>query len=404
MAVALVLGFVIRYRMGADSYPNYTECGFIWFDSELINFFLWPSVIFAGGWRCSTPHVLGQLPTIVLFSIMGSLMTAFVIARTSMLFHELGLHSFGGWRENFALGAVLSATEPMAAMATFTKVNLERDRPWLVALIFGESAVNTGIAILYLGVLNNMDEQPQAKILAQEMVVKFIGSMCFGCVCGLALSGPMVMAKFKGEASSEVFYIIFIPYLLYSVANEMFLSGTIACLFAGMVIRLICSAYFSESGFRTTGGFLESWAGFAGALIFVLCGASVAFIRMEHFGFCLMGLSLCVITRALVVTVCGATSNLVRICSNAREKEIISWKDMTVMSLSGTRGGITLLMAFWIDPRWCGQEAKTRIVTAAFFVVCVLLLAFGGLIGPCLRHLHMVSRQEMSKSFKFEHG
>ncbi len=47
--------------------------------------------------------------------------------------------------ESFAFGSLISATDPVAVLAIFKEVNVEKN---LFALVFGESTLNDAISII----------------------------------------------------------------------------------------------------------------------------------------------------------------------------------------------------------------------------------------------------------------
>jgi len=311
------------------------------------------------------------------------------------MLHTWGWHSMGTWRANFAVGAVLSATEPAAAMATFAELDVSKQRPWLVALVFGESMINNGLSILYVSAINKV-AQPDAEKLVVEMISLFLGSMLVGVLAGVSFALPMQMAKFTGEPSSEVFYVMLCPYLIYAAADAVGLSGTIACVFAGVVFKVFSSVIFPESGLQATGHFMETCARLAEGLLFIICGASAAFTEFKHVSYCFIGLLLCVLSRIAVVVVCGSATNAMKLCWGSEESKRISWKESVIVGLSGTRGGIALFLSMWVGD-WCSEDDKHQIITAAFFIVCFLLLLSGSLTGPCLKYFELVKPKGAAK-------
>ncbi len=47
--------------------------------------------------------------------------------------------------ESFAFGSLISATDPVAVLAIFKEVNVEKN---LFALVFGESSLNDAVSII----------------------------------------------------------------------------------------------------------------------------------------------------------------------------------------------------------------------------------------------------------------
>merc|ERR1712137_1526741 len=53
-----------------------------------------------------------------------------------------GFHPVNTLRDNLAFGALISACDPVATLATFTHLNMEARQPLLNVLLLGESMLN----------------------------------------------------------------------------------------------------------------------------------------------------------------------------------------------------------------------------------------------------------------------
>merc|ERR1712232_247917 len=89
---------------------------------------------------------------ILLYAFVGIAITAVVIALCIYKTGEMGLHGITTLRAAFAFGALLSATDPVATMAAFSKLHVDA---LLNAIVGGEALLNDAVAIVLFNIFNN---------------------------------------------------------------------------------------------------------------------------------------------------------------------------------------------------------------------------------------------------------
>jgi len=386
VGVSVLLGAIIRHMI---HYGLISDNSFVLVDATILSLFLMPIIIFEGGWFVSLPHFRRQFPYIMIFAIWGTLLSIMIIGCLSTTLGNWGFHPITDLRANFAFASLISATDPVATLATFTQLKIAERQPMLNSLVFGESMINDAVAIVMFNAVN-FSASGQQKGLLLSIFWLFSGSMLLGGVAAAALVLPLRFARLPGKSLPEVFYIFLTPYLIYALAETFDLSGIIACLFAGIVFRLYGAQHLTEEGLHKVDNFLETMGRFADSGVFILCGCSTALIDVGCLGYCLCGLILCLFSRAVMVQVCGALSNRLKTFRHQQQEEMISWKHKFMIWLSGLRGGIGLMLALEIDEKWCGSLNKERIINTTFFLVCTLLFFCGSMTEPCLKMLGLV--------------
>jgi len=387
--VSVFLGLILRARVASADFRLYTEDNYELLDAVLMNFFLLPIIMFEGGWACNISLFTLQFPYIIIFAVFGTILSTVFIGQASWWLGSLGVHSMQGWQPNYAFAALISATDPVATLANFGQLKLTHTQPLLVAIVFGESIVNDAVAIVLFDLINSVGSSTPGA-MAADMLILFFGSILLGVVLAAALVLPIRFAKLDGETHSDVFYIMLVPYMIYSCAEALELSGIIACLFAGMIFKLFGSQHLSDRGMHHTETFLEHIARLAEGIIFILCGCCSAFIESSYLCYCFIALLLCLVSRAIVVGFCSQVSNVLKRHRRSDESEMITWKYQLLIWLSGLRGGVGLFLAMTVSTTWCTSAEKTQIITATFFCVLVLLLMCGTLTTPCLELLGLI--------------
>lgn len=398
LAVAMLLGVVIRNMMG---WGWITMEGFTLVDSSILNLLLLPIIVFEGGWSVNAPHFMAQFPYIVVFAILGTIISTLCIGYSSWYLGAVwGVHSMTDWRSNFAFASLISATDPVATLTTFTQLRIAEKQPLLNTLVFGESMLNDAVAIVLFNAINSRSDRWQGLdiSLGLQMCVFLFGSMILGLVLASALVLPLRIAKLPGNTLPEVLYVFLSPYFVFAMTETLEFSGIIATLFAGIVFRLYGSQHLTAEGKEAANSFLGTFARFSESGVFIICGTSAALITSrESFHYGLVALGLCLVSRAVAVSVCSSLSNRLKHLRDDDVDDMITWKHKFMIWLSGLRGGIGLVLALQLDETWCGEESKSTIINTTFFLICALLLLCGGMTEPCLTALGLLQRGQQDR-------
>merc|ERR1719265_1649673 len=120
-------------------------------NSAILNLILLPIIIFASGWAIRRQDFYSQFPYILLFAMGGVALSTVVIACLINFTGALELHSVTRWRTAFAYASLISATDPVATLSTYSKLKVD---PLLNILVFGESIINDAVAIVLFNVFN----------------------------------------------------------------------------------------------------------------------------------------------------------------------------------------------------------------------------------------------------------
>lgn len=359
--------------------------------STTLNLVLLPIILFNSGWTLRTGDFMSQFEYILIFAILGTLVsTGFIGYASYTLGNTFGLHSLTGLRENFVFAALISATDPVATLATFGQLRMEDRNPLLNTMVFGEAAINDAVAIVLFNVINTMPlTEVHPGVAGLEVAWLLCGSITFGVVVAAALVLAMRLISLPSASVGRTTYLFVSAYFVFAFAETVELSGIIANLFAGVVFKKYGAPHFArEDDEHSAGEYLELSAHMGDMAVFILCGASTALMNSRKglvFGLCAVGL--CAVGRAASISVCGALSNALK--KVQEDPAVITMKHQFMMWHSGLRGGIALVLALEIDATWC--QHKATILNATFFIICVFLLIFGSTTEMCLQKLDMLS-------------
>lgn len=113
--------------------------------SEIFLIILLPPIIFESGYNMRKRPFFKNIGTILLFSFAGTFIS---IIFSSVMFWAFGQTSFCPtftWKESFAFGSLISATDPVSVLAVFKEIGADEN---LFAIVFGESIFNDAVAIV----------------------------------------------------------------------------------------------------------------------------------------------------------------------------------------------------------------------------------------------------------------
>jgi CPA1 family monovalent cation:H+ antiporter len=192
---------------------------------ELVVTLLLPGLVFEAAYRLEGGELRRSFGGVALLAIPGVLVCAAVVAVVLNVATGLPLD------ESFVVGAIVSATDPVAVVATMRRL---RAPARLVTLIDAESLFNDGTAVLvYAIALAGLDGEISLGAGAIEFVVGVVSSIAIGLALGLAIAW---LAGQTEDHMIELTLTLLAAYGTYVVASGLHQSGIIATVVAGIVI------------------------------------------------------------------------------------------------------------------------------------------------------------------------
>jgi NhaP-type Na+/H+ or K+/H+ antiporter len=94
------------------------------------------------------------------------------------------------WKESFAFGSLISATDPVSVLAIFKEMDADEN---LFAIIFGESIFNDAIALVMYDtvMMTGLDDKPPGQEIIDSIgsfFLVFCGSLVIGAVSALLIA------------------------------------------------------------------------------------------------------------------------------------------------------------------------------------------------------------------------
>ena len=448
-SAAILIGAAIGgfFRLGRVHESEYlVDASFITFDEELFLYILLPPIIFEAGYSLSKGHFFGNLGTILLFAVVGTLCSTFVIGqscyiagKTGVFKSESGRHDvldFGTPLDSFLFGALISATDPVATLSIMGAVNAD---PLVYTLVFGESVLNDAVAIVLVRILSSMGRvgfsDPSAYVIG---IGQFFGVSLGSLAVGLLVSAvsALLLKRFdmRHHPSLELSLVLLFGYSAYTTAEAAGCSGILALFSTGVLaghyhvhslsdaareacgVTLKAFAHLSETAvfaymgvdlFAITGAGLDAYyhahhhvtnaTGASGASDALAADPELALpdieapdlflgepIHSPRVGwFCVYALLVVLLARVLVVLPLCILANWFR----SRRRQL-SRRAMAMLIFSGLRGAIAFALAHNIE-----SEHQTTIAAATTTVVLFTTFVLGGLTRSVIRLLKMEANE-----------
>jgi monovalent cation/hydrogen antiporter len=216
--IPLVLGGVVLGLL-----PGIPE---IELEPDLVLLIFLPPLLYAAAFFSDLRALRADLRAISLASIGLVLLTIVLVA---VVGHEaIGL----SWPLAFALGAIVSPTDPVAATAIMRQLGAPRR---LVNVIEGESLVNDASALVAYRVA--VAAAVGGSFSALDAGLEFVGSAVGGIAIGLVVAFVVAAIRRRlDDAPTEITISLLTGYAAFIPADELGLSGVLAAVTAGIYL------------------------------------------------------------------------------------------------------------------------------------------------------------------------
>jgi CPA1 family monovalent cation:H+ antiporter len=330
----------------------------------LLGLFL-PALIFEAAWGVDVAALRRTALAIFVLAVPGVFFTGLAVTGAAMFAGGLALPAA------LALGAILSATDPVAVLALFRALSVPTD---LLTIVEGESIANDGVAAVLAQAITAMAVSG-ASLAYAAVAGSFAYSCGIGIVCGLgvAVLGTPFLRRFKAPWIA-IGTTLAIAYGSYSLASFAGASGILASAAAGVALPAL---ELDESEALAIDRFWDGTSFVANAVVFLLVGLSLRLDRIfaepALFGAVVAAV---VASRAILAY---AIVPLGRANGTGP-----GWRH--AIALAGVRGGLSLALALGLPQSFPDRSA---VLDAVFAVVFLTVVIQGWTLAPLLRRVDL---------------
>lgn len=338
---------------------------------EIVLAVLLPGLVFEAAYRLELDRLRRMVGHLALLTVPGVLISAAVVA--------LALNLGTGLRLDlaFIVGAMVSATDPAAVVATFKRLSVP---PTLATMVEGESLFNDGTGLVVfaiaLGAL-------QAPLSPGGAIAAFVGAVVVSSAIGIA--GGFVAARLMSltdDHLTELTISVVLAYGTYLVADALRDSGIIATVVAAVVLgNYGRPRTMSAGGADALDTVWEFLAYLLTALVFLVVGLAIPPARLvDSLPWIGWGIAGALVGRAIVVYGLLWVGVRIRPIEGSDRRLPRGWSH--VMFWAGLRGAVAVAAALSL-PIDVPQRALLQEVT--FGIVLFTLLVQGTTAGLVLR-------------------
>ena len=304
--------------------------------SDVVLFLFVPALVFESALTINVHRLIDDLIPILVLAIVGLLVSTFVVGYSLAAVADVPLLVC------LLLGAIVSATDPVAVIALFKELQAPKR---LAILVEGESLFNDATAIVLFTILGGMilhadDPSPAGGVGAFLKI--FFGGVVTGYVLARLLCA--LFNRMREIRIVKITLTLCLAYLSFAIAEHVLhVSGVMAVVTAGLVMGSIGHAILSPSTWRTLQETWEHIGFWADSFIFLLIGIAVPEIMMGmtagDFGLLLVLIAAAFVARALILY------GILPVFTIGNWVAEVSFAYKTVMFWGGLRGAVPLALA-----------------------------------------------------------
>ena len=238
---------------------------------DLILGVLVPPLVFEATMHLPWHRLKTDLVSILTLAIGGTLIGTFLVAVLIRPFVDVP------WPAALAFGALISATDPVAVVACFRSLGVDKR---LTTLVEGESLFNDGAAIVIFGLASAGSVGFSVGGAIGEFLGVSLGGLLVGAVLGYLVA--TVLLKHLDDHLLETAITLALAFGAYVVAEKFHVSGILAVVAAGIIVGEAGLDNTSPTTRLSLENFWELLSFIVNAFVFLLIGLRIDIAQMSH--------------------------------------------------------------------------------------------------------------------------
>ena len=297
------------------------------------------------------------------------------------------------WPLSFVLGAILSATDAVAAMSITKGLGLSHKTN---TILEGESLINDASALVAYRF--SVAAVTGAAFVLWKASLEFALLLGGGIVIGFAMGKLLayIIKRVKDDAIIVISFMLIMPFVTYLIAEEIHVSGVIAVVCLGLVISRFSNKVFPDKLKNQSRSIWEIIIFLLNGLIFILIGLQFPYVLgsidktmvLPYIGYAFLITIAILLIRMLRVFMqqVGLQKAFDKKRRRISEHALLDFKNSLIISWSGMRGIVSLAIAIGLPQELAdGTPFPLRNEIIFISVVVVLFTLIGqGLTLPWL--------------------
>jgi CPA1 family monovalent cation:H+ antiporter len=265
--VLTVAGLLLSFIPGIPRIP---------LNPDLVFLIFLPPLLYSAAWTLSWREFQRNFTSITMLAIGLVAFTVLGLAWAA----KWALPGFD-WRAGFLLGAVVGATDAIAATSIARRVGLPQR---IVDILEAESLVNdgTGLLAFQFGLMILLHHQSPGVVQGLTRLFYLIGG---GVVVGLVIGAVVAwFEQWVDDGPIEIVISILVPYVAYLAGNAMHASGVLSVIACGMYMSRKSVDFFSSEVRLQTTAVWSALNFILNGIVFVLIGLQLPYVVAEIHG------------------------------------------------------------------------------------------------------------------------
>ncbi len=366
----VVVGVLIT--MAANTFPLLSILHSLSLSPDMILYIFLPTLVFESAFNLDARQLWRNILPVLTLAVPGLLISTGIIAGIVAMTTAIPFTAA------LLLGAILSATDPVAVIALFKRLGAPQR---LTIMVEGESLFNDATAIVLATILIGIvgtEAATESFTFAGatlEFLTVFVGGMLVGWTMGMVTS--FILGLVRTDVYIETTLTTILAYASFILAEQVFhVSGVVAVVLAGLTLGNWGRIKISPHVRQYIDHFWEYMAYVATALIFLMVGMRVnpagLWESADVLGWVILGM---ILSRAIVIYGLIPLSNKIPGSLNT-ERDY-----QHVMFWGGLRGAIALAIALSLPDFPFHDEFIALVMGAVLFTLLVQGLSIEWLVG-----------------------
>ncbi len=309
--------------------------------ANAVFFIFLPALIFESALSIDVRKLISDLGPILLLAVVGLLASTVIVGFTMSWYSPFPLLVC------LLLGAIVSATDPVAVIAIFKELGAPKR---LTILVEGESLFNDATAIVIFTILAGMialSGNTETSLLSGvvSFIKVFLGGVLLGLVAGWLLVRLIILVGQLPLVRTTL--TVCFAYLSFIIAeHHLHISGVMVLVVSALVVGSYVHTSLSSSEQHLMHEIWESISFWANSMIFIMIGLTVPEL-LEQLGERERGWLITLLATAFIARF-GIVYFMVPIAEWLGWMQRISFRFKTVMYWGGLRGAVSLALALTV--------------------------------------------------------
>ena len=373
---------------------------------DVIALLLLPPIIFQSGYTLRWRPFADQLGSIMTFAIFGTAISTVIVSETLFALGDGVKMPLLGKPEAYMFGSLISAVDPVATLAAFSSLKVERN---VEALVCGEALINDAMAIVLFRAFKHEVASGTTSLdgsFAPNVLVSFfqvgMGSLAIGVAVGMLATAYFRVTSYAHNQDMEAWVLLAFAYASYILAEVPHFSGILSTLVCGVICNQFADFNMSVEGERQAHMLGAQACLISETVLFIVCGiitvvASVGGEGVAHYGarwnfgilnssgeFFGWTLLMIMVGRGVALGMLGSALNMASNahCCAASHRLRLTPNVLVLMWSAGLRGAIAIGLALDLP-----TPHRYTMLTTTCAIVIFTTFVFGGATQWVLRTL-----------------